>query len=151
MSRWAAAGATAGKMAGYALVTRPQLEMPVEDLANWIPKFVLESRKAEGSKYLPKTLYTFIYCFKQYYKASGVHNVNPLDMADPWFGSFGQTHDGEMQHLPTKGFGGIRKKAEPITEGEEAMLLSTGQLGCESAHALLKLIQSTFTTARSSV
>ena len=85
-SEWAAArAATTGEMAGHVSVGTPLLEMPVEDLAYFISKFVLEARKADGSEYPPKTLYALVCCFKRYYEASGVHDVNPLDTSDPRF------------------------------------------------------------------
>ena len=38
-------------------VTTPLLGMPVSDLAYWMGKFVLETRKTDGQEYPPKTLY----------------------------------------------------------------------------------------------
>ena len=114
--------------------------MQVEDLAYWMSKFVLEARKADGSEYPPKTMYALVCCFKRYYEVSGVHDVNPLDTADPRFGRFRQTLDAEMQRLHAKGLGSKRKQAESITADEEAMLWSVGQLGRGSAHALLNTV-----------
>jgi len=55
--------------------------MPVQDLAYWMGTFVLEVRKADSSEDPLKTLYALVCYFKQFYKASGVHNVNPLNTA----------------------------------------------------------------------
>ena len=138
-SDWATARSTI-ETAGHAPAGTPLVQMRVEDVAYWMSKFVLEARKADGTEYPPKTLYALVCCFKRYYEASGVHDVNPLDTADPRFGSFRQTLDAEMQRLHAKGLGGKRKQAEPITADEEAMLWSTGQLGSGSAHALLNTV-----------
>ena len=73
---WATARASMVETAGHAPVGTPLLQMQVEDLAYWMSKFVLEARKADGSEYPPKTLYALVCCFKRYYEASGVHDVN---------------------------------------------------------------------------
>ena len=96
---WATSRASTVETAGHAPVGTLLLQMQVEDLAYWMSKFVLEARKADGSEYPPKTMYALVCCFKRYYEASGVHDVNPLDTADPRFGSFRQTLDAEMQRL----------------------------------------------------
>ena len=90
---WAAALATAISETDRLIVTTQLLEMPVEDLAYWMGKFVLEARKMDGSEYPPKTLYSLVCCFKRYYGVNGVHDVNPLDTADPRFSNFQQTLD----------------------------------------------------------
>ena len=57
----------------------PLLEMPIEDLAYWLGKFVLEVPKQNGKEYPLKMLYCLICCFKRYFEQNGVHDVNPLD------------------------------------------------------------------------
>ena len=68
--------------------TTPLLDMPPDDFAYWMGKFVLELRKQNGSEYPPKTLYALICCFKRFYEQNGVHDVNPLCSADARFGNF---------------------------------------------------------------
>ena len=70
-SDWATARASTVETAGDAPVSTQLLQMQVEDLAYWMSKFVLEARKADGSEYPPKNLYTLVCCFKRYYEASG--------------------------------------------------------------------------------
>ena len=76
----AAACATSSE-ADRSVVTIPLLEMPVEDLAYWMGKFVLEAQKADGNEYPQQTLYALVCCFKWFYEANGVYDVNPLDTA----------------------------------------------------------------------
>lgn len=136
-NEWASIrGASSSETVGRLPVTTPLLEMTSEDLGYWLGKFVLEVRKVDGTEYPPKTLYALVCCFKRHYEANGVHSINPLDVSDPRFGGFRQSLDAEMQRLHTKGLGTKKKQAEPITEDEEAILWSSGQLGCHSARAL---------------
>ena len=72
----------------HVVVTTSLLEMPVEDLVYWMGKFVLEAQKKDGSEYLPKMLYALVCCFKQFYEANSIHNINALSIADPQFGGF---------------------------------------------------------------
>ena len=69
----AAACAAAISETDRLIVTILLLEMPVEDLAYWIGKFVLKAQKMDGSEYPPKILYSLVCCFNHYYEVSGVH------------------------------------------------------------------------------
>ena len=112
------------------LVNMPLLEMSAKDLSYWMGKFVLEVRKKDGSEYPPKSLYALVCCFKRYFKAYGVHDINPLATADnSVFGDFRRTLDAEMKRLHGQGLGATKCTAEPITPDEEAFLWSTGQFG----------------------
>ena len=93
-------------------VTTPLLDMPVSDLAYWMGKFVLETRKTEGQEYPPKTSYALVCCFKRYYEAKGVRTVNPLDTDDPRFGGFRHSLDAEMQRLHAFVFRKINKSVK---------------------------------------
>ena len=79
--RGAAACATSSE-ADRSVLTTLLMEMPVEDLVYWMGKFVLEAWKAGCIEYPQQTLYALVCCFKQFYGANGVYNVNPLDTAN---------------------------------------------------------------------
>ena len=114
---------------GIAPVTTPLLDMTA-DLNYWMRKLVLEVRKKDGSMHPP---YALVCCFKCYYEANGVHDINPLDASDTRFGSFRAVLGAEMKQLHSLGLGATSKQAEPvpvpITSDDEALLWSTGQLG----------------------
>ena len=114
--------------------------MTPTDLSYWMRKLVLEVRKKDGSMYPPKTLYALVCCFKRYYEANGVHNINPLDPSDAKFGSFRAVLDAEMKRLHSLGLGSTTKQAQPITPDEEALLWSTGQFGRHSSVSLLNTV-----------
>ena len=121
-------------------VNTPLVEMPPTDFAYWIRKFTLEVRKADGSEYPPKSLYALVCCFKQFFEQNGIHGINPLNCDDVRFGDFRATLDSEMKRLHRLGLGANVQQAEPITDEEEALLWSSGQLGTHSAHTLLNSV-----------
>ena len=122
---------------GHCSLNLPLLEMPVDDLAYWLGKFVLEARKKnDGSEYPPKTLYMLVCCFKRFFEVNGKYNINPLCLSDMRFGAFCQTLDGEMKRLHKKGLGTKSKQAEPITPDEEALLWAKGELGTHCGRAI---------------
>lgn len=121
-------------------VSTPLLQMSPEDLAYWMGKFVLEVRKRDGTEYPPKTVYALVCCFKRYFEENGIHEINPLNTGDSRFGNFRVTLDAEMKRLHGIGLGTKSKQAEPITEDEECLLWSSGELGIHSAKSLLNTV-----------
>jgi len=131
-NEWAAArgASTSEAVTDHVPVATPLLQMTGDDFAYWLGKFVLEVRKADGGEYPPKSLYALVCCFKRYFEANGVHDINLINSNDPRFGGFRQTLDAEMQRLHASGLATKKKQAEPISPDEEAILWSSGQLGC---------------------
>ena len=127
-------------VSGISYVTTPLLDMTPTDLSYWMRKLVLEVRKNDGSMYPPQSLYALVCCFKRYYEANGVHNINQLDPSDAKFGSFRAVLDAEMKRLHSLGIGSTFKQAQPITPDEEALLWSTGQFGGHSSVSLLNTV-----------
>ena len=141
-NEWAAArgASTSEAVTDHVPVATPLLQMTGDDFAYWLGKFVLEVRKADGGEYPPKSLYALVCCFKRYFEANGVHDINLINSNDPRFGGFRQTLDAEMQRWHASGLGTKKKQAEPISPDEEAILWLSGQLGCHSAEALLNTV-----------
>ena len=135
---WAAnrCGSTTDTDNGITPVTTPLLGMTATDLNYWMRKLVLEVRKKDGGMYPLK----LVCCFKHYYEANGVHDINPLDASDTRLGSFRAVLDAEMKRLHSLGLGATSKQAEPITSDDEALLWSTGQLGTQSSHSPLNTV-----------
>ena len=127
-------------VSGISYVTTPLLDMTPTDLSYWMRKLVLEVRKKDGSMHPPKTLYALVCCFKRYYEANGVHNINPLDPSDAKFGSFRAVLDAEMKGLHSLGLGSTTKQAQPITPDKEPLLWSTGLFGIHSSVSLLNTV-----------
>lgn len=55
-------GAAGSGETDHLIVTTPLLEMPVEDSAYLMGKFVFEAQKADGSECPPKTPYALVCC-----------------------------------------------------------------------------------------
>ena len=113
-SEWANSRTVMPAPDGVVSVGTPLMTMTPVDLAYWMGKFVLEVRKKDGQEYPPKTLYALVCCFKRFFEQNGVFSVNPLNPADPTFGSFRVTLDAEMKRLHGLGLGTSSKQAEPI-------------------------------------
>ena len=118
-------------------VTTPLLEMSPEDLAYWMGKFVLEVRKKDGNEYPPKTVYALVCCFKRFFEQNGIHAVNPLNATDARIWGFQSYFRCRNE---TSAQGTQSKQAEPITEDEECLLWSSGQLGVHTAKSLLNTV-----------
>ena len=120
--------------------TTPLLEMAPNDLAYWMGKFILEVRKKDGEEYPPKSLYALICCFKRFFEQNGVHDINPLCVANAVFGNFRATLDAEMKRFHGAGLGTTTKQAQPIPPDEEALLWSCGMFGTHNAKAILNAV-----------
>ena len=59
---------------------------------------------------------------------------------DPTFSEFRATLDSEMKRIQSAGIGSKRRQAEPLTEKEEELLWSTGQLGHHTPQALVDTV-----------
>ena len=118
----------------------PLMDMPPDDLAYWMGKFVLEVRKQDGKEYPPKSLYALVCCIKRHFEENGIYNINPLCSTNDRFGDFRRTLDAEMKRLHGMGLGTTSKQAEPITPDEEALLWSSEQFGTHNAQALVNTV-----------
>ena len=102
---------------------------------------MLEVRKKDERKHPRKSLYALVCYFKYYFKAHGVHNINPLATADnSVFGDFRRMLDVEMKRLHGQGLGATKRTAEPITPDQEALLWSTGQFGAHNGKVMLNTV-----------
>ncbi len=69
-----------------------------------------------------------------------MHNVNPLNTADPTFGEFRRSLDAEMKRLHGMGLGVKTNQAEPLSPDDEAILWSKGLFGSHNGEALLNTV-----------
>ena len=122
-SEWASARVQNAPLASnWVSPMTPLLQMPIQNFAFWLGKFVLEVRKQSRWEYPPKMLYSFVCCFKQHFEVAGVHDVNPLNPGSTVFGNFRSTLDAEMKRLHATGLGVTTKQTEPIQPDKEAIL-----------------------------
>ena len=77
------------------------MEMPVESLNYWLPKFVLEARRADGKHYLPDTMYAICSGLQRALNFNDREDV--LLFSDANFPCFRSVLDSEMKRLHSLG------------------------------------------------
>ena len=100
--------------------------MAVVSLQHWLSRFVLEVRKKDGSEYPANTLHHLCCGIMRHLRLNGRPELDFFK--DPTFSEFRATLDSEMKLIQSAGIGSKRRQAEPLTEKEEELLWSTGQL-----------------------
>ena len=113
----------------------PLLQITTEKLQFWITRFVLETRKKDGTEYPPNSLYHIVTGLMCYLHVNGRPSTDFFKDAE--FASFRQTLDTEMKRLKSTGLGSKPKQAEPLSEEDEEKLWQAKVLGEHSPQALL--------------
>ena len=88
----------------------PLLQIATEKLQFWITRFVLETRKNDGTEYPPNSLYHIVTSLLCYLRVNGRPCINFFK--DAKFAGFKQTLDAEMKNLKSVGLGSKPKQAE---------------------------------------
>ena len=109
-------------------------KMSIESLQFWLPKFVLEVRRADQQHYPPDSLYSICTGLQRSLKFNDRAEVRLF--SDCMFSCFQSTLDSEMKRLRSMGTY-QRKKAEVIGIEQEDMLWKKGLIGDHSPQALL--------------
>ena len=110
------------------------VKMPVESLKYWLPKFVLEARRADGEHYLPDTLYAICSGLQRALKFNDREDV--LLFNDANFSCSRGVLDSEMKRL--RSLGKYRKvKSDVIGMDQEDILWRKGLLGDSNPAVLL--------------
>ena len=104
-------------------------------LSFWLSCFILETRKQDGSEYPPNSLHHIVCGIMGYLRQNGQPDIDFFK--DPEFHETRASLDAEMKRLQSKGIGSKRHQAEPLTEREEDMLWTSGQLGHRTPQALV--------------
>ena len=94
--------------------------LSLEMLNNWLCKFVLKLRRKDGKEYPPNTLYC-ICCGIMRHVKFYCPEINFFTM--PQFHGFKQALDGEMKRLQAGDAGIEKKRAHPITNEEEKLII----------------------------
>ena len=77
------------------------VKMPVESLNYWLPKFVLEARRADSKHYLPDTMYAICSGLQRALNFNDREDV--LLFSDANFSCFRSVLDSEMKRLRSLG------------------------------------------------
>ena len=109
-------------------------QMSVSSMKFWLPRFVLEVRRADQKHYPPDSLYSICSGLQRALKFADRADVKLL--SDPCFSLFRDTLDSEMKRLCSTGEY-TKKKAGVIGVQEEALLWEKGFLGDTNLSVLL--------------
>ena len=103
-----------------------------------LSRFVLETRKANGEFYPPKTLHQLLCGLLRHMRVINPGSPNFLDKKDCRFKDLQGTMDAHFHHLHSTGIGREIKHARVLTKDDEDKLWRTGVMGTKTPKALQK-------------
>ena len=106
------------------------VDFTVDELNTWLPMFVSEITKENGSNYKAKTLFEYILTIQS--AISIANGVYYGFLKEPKFTPIKNALDRRMKSLQALGLGYNPSKAEVITEEIEELLWNGGFLGLQS-------------------
>ena len=109
-------------------------------LSKWLSLFVAETRKQDGSRYPPKSVYMVLTGLLRHMHTLSPLSPNFLDTGDRRFSSFHNTLDNVLRELRLQGVGSESKEAQPFTKEEEESLWESGVLSTTNAKGLLRAV-----------
>ena len=110
--------------------------MPDDQLNYWIGKFILETRKADGSQYPPKTVFALVMGIQSHLRLNCGREVNFLSS----FLHIRQVLDSKMKGLSNEGMQLASKKADTLNISDENNLWSSKALGDYNAKVLVRTV-----------
>ena len=108
-------------------------------LNNWLCVFVAETRKQDGNRYSPKSLYQLLTGILRHMRNLNPSSPNFLDTDDHNFSRFHNTLDNILRELRTDGVG-VLKHAEVLTKDDEETLWQCGVLTTKTPIGLLRAV-----------
>ena len=102
------------------------IQMSLESLRYWLPKFVMEVRKVDGSHYPPTTVYQLCCGWARALKSADQVDIDIIN--DSRFGCFRSVLDARMKELKATGKFEVRQAA-PTSEDVEEVLWQKSVLG----------------------
>ena len=106
-------------------------------LCDCLCRFVLETRKASGEEYPPKTIFNILSGLLRHLRENKNDAVNFLDQSISKFIPLHNVMDSYFRQLHSKGIGTNPHQSEIITMDEEKIMWTKGVLGIESPKQLL--------------
>lgn len=102
-----------------------------KDIAFWLQKYVLSTRKKTGDRYPPKTLYLLLCGLNRYMKQK-LQPIDIFDRGNPDFKLLFNTCDSLFRELREDGVGNDSKPTETLTRDDENKLWSSGVLSAST-------------------
>ena len=113
----------------------PKCDLPTMDY--WLSRFIIETRRKDGTPYPPNTLTAITSGIQRYLKEEcGRLEVNLFKDDDPHFYHFRAMLDQRMKELSQKGVGSHRNRAAPVTVDDEIQLWESGTLNGDTSQGL---------------
>ena len=109
-------------------------------LCYWLCRYVVETRRADGLKYPPATLYQLLSGLSRHMRAVDRYAPNIMDSSIPEFKELHSTVDSLFRQLRSEGVGAEVKHAPEITKEEENRLWEKGVLGVSTPLGLLRAV-----------
>ena len=110
------------------------------DLSLWLQRYVLGTRKKDGSKYPAKTIYLLLCGLYRYMKESKEQALNIFDRENPNFRRLFNTCDSLFRELREEGVGSESTATEALTKEDELKLWDSGVLSPSTPRGLLNAI-----------
>ena len=110
------------------------------DLALWLQKYTVSTRKKDGQKYPPKTVYLLLCGLQRYMKEQKKHAFNLFDHEHPEFKFLINTCDNYFRELRSEGVGAESQATEVLTREDEEKLWATGVLSVDTPKGLLNAV-----------
>jgi len=112
------------------------VNMTVEQMNYFLSRFVMETRKKDGTPYPPRSLYLITCGLLRHLRDCDVNDKNFLDSQNGVFNSFRKVLDARMKELLASGLGTNVKQAQPLMPEDEENLWESGVFGENSAESL---------------
>ena len=120
-----------------------------KDISFWLQKFIMGTRKKNGEKYPPKTLYFILCGLNRYIKEQKeVTLINIFNKNDPNFNQLCKTCDALFQELRAEGVGAAIETTEPLTREDEEKLWESGQLDTSTPRGIITQCSVIFSMVR---
>ncbi len=109
-------------------------------ICKWLTLYIAETRKKDGTKYPPKTIYSLLSGLLRHTRAHNPQCPNFLDPDDLRFATLHNAVDNIFRELRQSGIGSETKSAEVFTREDENQLWEAGALATTSPKALLRAV-----------
>lgn len=122
-------------------VTMPQSnieDFTIDELNQWLPFFIAETRRKDGTPYRAKSIFEFILCLQSLIVVK--KSVRHRFLKDDIFLPVRNSLDNIMKVRQSEGLGNNPKKAEIISEMMEEELWNSGLLGAKSPMQLVRTL-----------
>ncbi len=109
-------------------------------LCKWLTLYTAETRKKDGTKCPPKTIYSLLSGLLRHGRAQNPRCPNFLDLDDHRFVKLHNAVDNVCRELRQSGVGSETKSAEVFTKEDEKQLWERGVLGMSTGSILCRLL-----------